>query len=447
MAKIKSKIKHRKKIPAPIQMNYCSPRWTGEITDCSMPMTFDQYDHCAYNCLYCFSWFQKALKAYNPLYPNEVGHNYQTMPVRSVNPETMIKMFNGEVTTGQKGQFAEYIRQKMVMQWGGLSDPFDAFERKYGIGKRILEHLSKIHYPLCFSTKGTWWTEDDSYMKLFHGEKNWNTKFSIINLDPDVARLIEKGVPTPQERLKAMRRVSKICPGGVTLRLRPFIMGMSDKDYLDLIRLAHEHGATAVSTEFFCLEDRAHRGTIARYDAMEEALGFDLRHYYKVNTPGMCGYLRLNWKLKEPYFIKMQELCHKLGMRFYVSDAHWKDLCDGGSCCGLDKSFNYSRAQYTELLQVAKERSDGKVYWSDMGSQIEMFKDIRYIYAEGFNTVGSRSRTKRWNESMYDYLLSIWNAPNNAKSPYKYFAGLFRPVGNDKEGNVIYRYQPYGGTK
>lgn len=95
-----------------------------------MPMTFDQYDHCAYNCLYCFSWFQKALKAYNPLYPNEVGHNYQTMPVRSVNPETMIKMFNGEVTTGQKGQFAEYIRQKMVMQWGGLSDPFDAFERK-----------------------------------------------------------------------------------------------------------------------------------------------------------------------------------------------------------------------------------------------------------------------------------------------------------------------------
>lgn len=439
------KVKKKEENARPLQMNYCSPRWSGEITDCSMPMTFDQYDHCSFNCLYCFSWFQKALKALNPLFPNEYGKNYQQNPVRSVNPSSMKKLFDlGYGQQGQKGQFYEYIKQKIAMQWGGLCDPFDGYERQYGIGLKILKDLKRHHYPICFSTKSTWWTEDDRYMRLFTGEDQWNTKFSIINLDPDLAAKIEKGVPSPADRLKAMKRLHKINPdGGVTLRLRPFIIGMSDKDYIDLIKQAHEAGASAVSTEFFCLEDRAHRGTISRYEAMSEALGFDIRQYYKINSPGMCGYLRLNYKLKEPYIVKMRDLCHKLGMRFYVSDAHWKDQCDGGSCCGLPERFNYSRAQYTELLQLAKSRPDGRVYWHDMGQHIEQYKNFRYIYAEGFNTVGSRKRTMRWNDTMYDYLLSIWNKPNDAKSPYKYFSGLLWPVDHDEDGNVVYEYRPY----
>lgn len=39
---------------------YQSPRWSGEICDCSMPMTFDTYSKCSYNCLYCFAYFQKS---------------------------------------------------------------------------------------------------------------------------------------------------------------------------------------------------------------------------------------------------------------------------------------------------------------------------------------------------------------------------------------------------
>jgi len=442
LEKVCEKIRKRSEA---VQMNYTSPRWSGEITDCSMPMTFDQYDHCSYNCLYCFSWFQKALKAFNPLFPNEHDKDYQSSAIRSVNPDTIKRLFDLEIKTGSKSQFNDYIRQRVAMQWGGLSDPFDGYEKQHGIGLEVLKHLKKHHYPVCFSTKATWWTEDDRYMRLFHGEKNWNVKFSIINLDEKMSAAMEKGVPTPRERLLAMKRVAAICPGGVTLRLRPFIIGMTDLDdqYIDLIKRSALCGASAISTEFFCLEDRAHRGTTTRYDAMSEILGFDIRKYYKINSPRMCGYLRLNWKLKEPYVKKMQEVCHSLGMRFYISDAHWKDQCDGGSCCGLPESFNYSRAQYTELLQLAQKREDGLVYWSDMGPQMEMFKKFYYRYAEGFNTIGSRSRTTKWNDTMYDYLHNIWNKPNSAKSPYKYFGGLLQPVGNDKEGNVIYKYRPY----
>ena len=45
---------------AELKRNYGSPRWSMEIVDCSMPMTFDTYSRCAYNCMYCFSYFQKS---------------------------------------------------------------------------------------------------------------------------------------------------------------------------------------------------------------------------------------------------------------------------------------------------------------------------------------------------------------------------------------------------
>ena len=36
---------------AELKRNYTSPRWSMEIPDCSMPMTFDTYSRCAYNCM------------------------------------------------------------------------------------------------------------------------------------------------------------------------------------------------------------------------------------------------------------------------------------------------------------------------------------------------------------------------------------------------------------
>ena len=253
---------------------YQSPRWSGEITDCSMPMTFDQYDHCGYNCLYCFSWFQKSLKAFNPLFPHQTA-GYQESDLRSVSPKKIDKLFSLEYPDGSAGgQFNSYIRQRIPMQWGGLADPFDTFERKHGVGLECLKILAKHKYPLCFSTKAVWWTKDPRYVNLFKAQKNWNVKVSIINMNAERARQMEMLVPSPSARLKAIQTIASWDCGGATLRLRPFIIGLSNlnNEYLHLIRNAHEMGATAVSTEFFCLEDRAHKGTIARYAAMSEIL-------------------------------------------------------------------------------------------------------------------------------------------------------------------------------
>lgn len=195
-----------------IKENYGSPRWTGEIADCSLPVTLDTYSNCSFGCVYCFSQYQRAV--------GKGADDYLAKNVRSINVEKVKKILSGEDKTSQ---FYKYVKDKRPIQYGGLSDQFDGFEKKYGKTYELLKYLKEINYPICFSTKGTWVFHDKKYVDLFKGQDNWNVKFSIITLDENDAKKIEVGVDSPQKRLEAMKIYSSLNKGGATLRLRPFI--------------------------------------------------------------------------------------------------------------------------------------------------------------------------------------------------------------------------------
>ena len=405
---------------------YQSPRWTAEIADCSMPMTFDTYSNCSFGCMYCFSQYQRGIGG--------AKEHYLAKEVNPVNVEKIKKMF----TEPDKyaGQFATYIKQRRVMQWGGLSDQFDGFERKYGKTLELLRFFKEINYPLCFSTKATWWTQDERYMELVRGQRNWNFKFSIITLDERKAAIIERGVQSPLARLEAIERIANAGAGGATLRLRPFIIGVSTPSYLDLIRQAGERGATALSTEFFCVERRSQ--TLKEYmPQLSELCGFDLMAFYCKYSVAQ-GYLRLNRKVKAPFIRNMKSLCDEIGMRFYVSDAHFKELCCNGSCCGLPADWNYSHGQFCEALQICKTK--GVCHWSDISKDINELHQYDWGRASGFNANSSEKRAQFWGMSMAEYMRWLWNNPQAGQSPYKMFEGVMKPEGKDADGNLIYVY-------
>lgn len=409
-----------------IKHTYLSPRWTGEIADCTLPLTFDTYSNCSFGCVYCFSQYQRGTGGGK--------EDYFAKKVTSVNPDKIKKIFSGE---DKDSQFYPYVKTRRPIQWGGLSDQFDGFEKKYGVTYEILKYLREINYPICFSTKSAWVFHDEKYRELFKGADNWNVKFSIITLDEKDASKIEVGVPSPQERLDAMREYNKLSKGGTTLRLRPFIVGVSDKTYLDLIKQAHEAGATAVTTEFFCLEMRSINIAKEHYQVISNCAGFDIVDFYRHYSNG-TGYLRLNRKIKEKYIIKMQDLCHELGMRFYVSDAHFKEACDNCCCCALPPNWDYSRGNFSAALQIAKKT--GEVRWSDIEGDMYYLKDIDYKKAQGFNVNSSENLAKFMGMSMKDYLHYLWNAPKMGQSPYKLFERVLIPNGIDENGDIVYKY-------
>ena len=319
-----------------------------------------------------------------------------------------------------------------------MSDQFDGFEKKYGITYEILKYLKEINYPICFSTKSAWVFHDPKYQELFKGADNWNIKFSIITLDEKDAEKIEVGVPTPKERLEAMKIYNSLSKGGTTLRLRPFIVGVSDKTYLDLIEQAAEAGASAVTTEFFCLELRSINRARDHYNTISECAGFDIVEFYRKCSSG-GGYLRLNRKVKEKYIKAMQEKCHKLGMRFYVSDAHFKECCDNCSCCALPPEWDYSRGNFSAALQIAKRT--GEVRWSDIEGDM-YYLNFPAVKAEGCQVARSSQENfaKYSGMTMKDYLRFLWNNPKRGQSPYHLFERVLKPVGMDENGDIIYQY-------
>ena len=215
--------------------------------------------------------------------------------VRSVNPEAVKRLFDPD----HDSQFRTYFQNRIAMQWGGLADQFDEYERQYGVSLELLEFFRSIEYPITMSTKAAWWAHDPRYQAAMRGADHFNVKFSIITLDQQKARRVELGAPTPMERLEAMAQIAKLGVQGVTLRLRPYIIGVSDASAVELIRLAAEHGATAVSTEMFCLEMRS-KG-VGRYSVISDMAGFDIVEFYR-KASGGAGYLRLNRNVKRPYF-------------------------------------------------------------------------------------------------------------------------------------------------
>lgn len=133
----------------------------------------------------------------------------------------------------------------------------------------------------------------------------------------------------------------------------------------------------------------------------------------------------------------MKELCDQLGMRFYVSDAHFKELCHNGSCCGLPPTWNYSRGQMCEALNICKRK--GYVRWSDIKLDAEIF--LRAKLDKAMNMGTREKSSKYYTMSAADYMKWCWNNPQAAHSPYKMFEGAMVPADErDSEGNIVYKY-------
>lgn len=410
---------------------YGSPRWTYEILDCAMPMTFDTYSNCAHQCLYCFSYFQRAI--------GDGAEDYLHHKVRPVNVEKVKRMFSNPDEYG--GQFKNYIKRRMVLQWGGLSDGFDWYEKKFNISLDLLNFFNSMDYPISISTKGVWWVDDPRYIEAVQERKNHHWKYSIITSNEDHVKKLEPGTPPARKRFEAMYKLNKLGVGATTLRFRPFVLGTSDKCIEEMMQMAEDSGCISVTTEFLTWESRASVTSRSRLDAMSKTLGYDVWQFYLDNSARASGLLRLNYDLKRPYILEMKEAAEKHNLKFFVSDAHHKEDSYHAGCCGLPETgplSNVNRGQYAHGIKLAKQ--NGYVKWSDISEEAyELLKDIPLYGAEGFPT-DSVERAKRRYQNMYDYMHDIWNNPKSWQSPARYFGGALVPSAPDENGDIIYLY-------
>lgn len=394
----------------------------------------------SHNCVYCFSFFQRA-----------VGHgaeDYLHHKVRAVNVDKVKRLFTGQLP---QSQFNFYINRRMVLQWGGLSDGFDYYERRFRKSIELVRFFREIDYPISISTKGVWFTSDPEYLEAFKDAKNIHMKSSIISLNEDKVRRIERGVATSEERFKMLEWCNKIGIAATTVRFRPFVLGVSAaypwgaeaaRDIDQFVHRTKEAGCYSLTTEFMCLESRASTTAHERYNILGEVAGMpNLFDFYKVNSSSRSGLLRLNYDLKRPYIEAMQEACDKYGIKFFVSDAHHKEKSAAAGCCGLPADgplSKYNKGQFAEAILIARRK--GSVHWMDIDQEAAWLKDVAFQGAEGYNQGTTDERARRMYQSFYDFMRDCWNNPRSNMSPARYFGGALVPTAPDEHGDIVYLY-------
>jgi len=433
---------------------YSSPRISSEYPDCSMPNTFDQYNFCGNACSYCFAYTQKVN---NPA----VTKSKTGLLLKQTNFKKFKKEFEGRKETDR---YKYFYKKRKVLQWGSMADPFDAvFEAKYHVGEDYIKLFSEHNYPVRFCSK---FYPTRRLIDLFEEakkKKNYAFMYSIITTDEADAKRIEYGAPPPKRRFEALKLFSDM--GYYTmLRMRPFVMGTSDKTLDDLLAKGLEANVDSVSVEWYCIDVRASPHVKAMQNWLSDTVGFDIVKYAKAITPKKRGgYLRLSRDVKEPYIRKIYQWCLENDVLFACSDPDFKELNMSGSCCGLpelDRNkyhpdlSNFIRSQWTSFLRNArinfwKKNTVEDVLKNDFEDELITFSqvkdnpDSKWMNSKEFTNdsveVTGMNKSERMNSTLMLFMRKRWNKCKEVN----YFDGKILPLKYDEEDNVVYKYVPH----
>lgn len=430
----------------PKSPDYLSPRISSEFMDCSMPMTFDHYSHCSLGCSYCFAYM---FKTRNLSFTNKL---------HSVN----LKKFERTITGNpknirEKAIYKHFYKKRFLLHWGGLADPFCNFEKNNNIGYKIIKILAEQKYPTLFSFKGSAIFRP-KFIKLFNKyakNKNFAFQISIIAPSDEMSRKIEIGVPVTSQRIKAIKMLNEM--GYYTiLRLRPYIIGITDQGIDNLLHRCLEVGIKAVSMEFVALDLRSNANLLKRYEWLGKIIGTkDILKYFKELSPSKRGsYMRLNRLVKEPYVRKIYEFCINNNLVFACSDPDYKELNMSGSCCGMPDKYpenkelqNWTKNQLTYALKEARRQYhvNGRTYKFRFDLVFKSNKDTYLNETElGQDHVAVTGKCVS-ERKVINYLTiarQVWNNLRSPGNPCNYFHGKMLPIGIDGNQNYIYIYRP-----
>lgn len=433
---------------------YTSPRISSEVMDCSVPLTFDHYSKCSMSCIYCFSFFFKS----NNAMLAEGSSRRVPFILRSADMCKMVKTMCGENISDERSRalYNHFYSKKFVLHWGGLADPFCNHEAINKEGLTFLNALGEMNYPTLFSFKGST-INKDPYVKLFDKyskQKNFAFQTSIITFDDKRAKEIEIGVPPPSMRIKTMEMLYQMGYWTI-LRLRPFIIGITDETIDELLDASLKAGIKGISMEFFALDARANVHMLSRYKWLAKQMGIkNLMAYFAKLSPLERGtYRRLNWKIKEHWVKKVFLFCQKNKLVFACSDPDFKELCSSGSCCGMPDHYppnplleNWSHDQLAYHLKEARKRyhrtgERAILTFDGVYSDKATYLDDLAFHDDHVAVIGQKQYIRNAT-TVRHVILRHWENVNSSANPRNYFDRKLEVHGKDSKGHTTYIYLP-----
>lgn len=386
---------------------------TSQFYFCGLPLRLDSYSNCLFSCRYCFAAARGGSRSPRGLKVARAG-DLQRQLERTDSPQSAI---------------GELLAHRQPIHFGGMSDPFPPLERKLGASLRLLEVLADQKYPTVISTKGTLIAEEP-YMSVLKGG-NFVVQFSFSTRSADLARDVDFGVPSPQQRLNAM---TTILQAGIpaAARLQPLIPGLEDeaRDFIDELGSL---GVPHVGIEYLKMPLEGWAGSTR----LGEALATDLARRY---APGTAIRQGREWILpvetRLPAILDLRARAHANGMSFGAADSDLLPLSDGSWCCsGADGLLSDGAGfEFNYLGAVRRASNEGLVTyaaiedcWAPQRSVAMMINSNSRLPAVEGRGAGVR-----------DYIRTNWNGRANGCSPAMFY-GVHQTAVKDEQGLQVYQ--------
>ena len=135
-------------------------------------------------------------------------------------------------------------RKTGLLYTGGMSDPYNPFEKKLGLTRAALELAAKYGFGIGIFTKSSLVLRDIDLMKKIKALAPVAVHMTITTADDALCGMIEPNVCPSSERFDALRELSAngIKCGVLLTPVLPFIND-TEENILEIVRRAHDSGA------------------------------------------------------------------------------------------------------------------------------------------------------------------------------------------------------------
>ena len=218
--------------------------------------SINPYIGCALGCTYCYARYAhgyalERAAAANPDHA-EVAADVASLPPwlaferRILVKENAPGVLQKTLRTGSDRHLALLAGESITI--GTATDPYQPAERRFRITRRILEVIAEHPGLECrIITKSPLVTRDIDVLKRINRYSRIDIHVSLITVDTDLARRLEPRAPTPEARLRAIRRL-RDAGIDVGVNVMPILPGITDGPaQLDaLVRRIAASGATHI---------------------------------------------------------------------------------------------------------------------------------------------------------------------------------------------------------
>ena len=146
---------------------------TSQFAFCGLPLRLDTYAGCAFQCKFCFARYRGGATA---------GET-----IRPADPASLRRTFGRALIDQKPGILAQFLRRRVPVHFGGMSDPFQPAEQRHRVTRSALEILGRFQYPTVISTRSVM-IADAEYLPLLR-DFPCVVQFSFSSLDASRARL------------------------------------------------------------------------------------------------------------------------------------------------------------------------------------------------------------------------------------------------------------------